>query len=147
MEVYNDLMYLPQGPFKKSCSIALLDFAVSTTNSVINPTTMLSSQKYTTHVNLLSTHCSCTIYSGFHSSCLIRFVGWLYFNIFIHSCNMCGKSQKNTSCKSVNTYLFRYLRGVNFRFLLSFCANSNSFVFNQLSISTFVGFHSLNIPF
>jgi succinate-acetate transporter protein len=147
MEVYNDLMYLPRGPFKNSCSVVLYNFVVSTTNSVINPTTMLSSQKSTAHVSLLSTHCSCTISSGFHSSCLIQFIGWLSFNLLIHSCNMCGNSQKNTSCKSVNTYLSRYLRGVSFGFLLSFCTNSSSFVFNQLFISAFVGFHGLSIPF
>jgi hypothetical protein len=43
--------------------------------------------------------------------------------------------------------LSRYLCGVILRFLLSFCANSSSFVFNHLSISSFVGFHGLNIPF
>jgi hypothetical protein len=114
---------------------------------VINPVTMLSNQKSTALVNLLSTFCKCMISIGFHCSCLIQFVGWFSFNLFTHSYNTCVKSQKNTSCKSLNTYLSRYLCGVNFRFLLSFCENSNSFVFNQLSISTFVGFHGLNIPF
>jgi hypothetical protein len=108
---------------------------------------MLSNQKSTARVNLLSTCCNYAISVGFHSSCLIQFVGWFYFNLNIHSCNTCGKSQKNTSCKSLNMYLSRYLHGVNFRFLLSFCTNSSSFVFNQLSISAFVGFHGLNIPF
>jgi hypothetical protein len=36
---------------------------------------------------------------------------------------------------------------VNLGFLLSFCTNSSSFVFNHLSISAFIGFHGLNIPF
>jgi hypothetical protein len=44
-------------------------------------------------------------------------------------------------------YLSRYLRSVNLRFLLYFCANSISFVFNHLSISSFIGFHGLNTPF
>jgi hypothetical protein len=74
-------------------------------------------------------------------------VGWLIFNIFIHYYNTCGKSQKNTSCKSLNMYLSIYLCGVNFKCLLSFCENSNSFYFNQLSIYAFIGFHSLNFPF
>jgi hypothetical protein len=38
------------------------------------------------------------------------------------------------------------MRGVNLGFLLSFCANSSSLVLNHLSISSFVGFHGLNIP-
>jgi hypothetical protein len=101
---------------------------------VINSATMLSNQKPTTRVNLLSTCCNCTISTGFHSSCLIQFVGWLYFNLFIHSCNTCGNSQKNTSCKSLNTYLSKYLCGVNFGFLLSFYANSISF-FSSISLS------------
>jgi hypothetical protein len=57
------------------------------------------------------------------------------------------KSQKNTSCKSLNTYLSRYLCSVNLGFLLSFCTNSSSFVFNHLLISAFIGFHGLIIPF
>jgi hypothetical protein len=77
---------------------------------------------------------------------LICRVGF-FFNLNIHSCNTSRKSQKNTSCKSLNAYLSKYLRGVNFMFLLSFCANPISFVFNQLSISAFIGFHGLNIPF
>ena len=131
MEVYNDLMYLPRGPLKNSCSAALYDFVVSIANSVINPTTMLSNQKSTAHVNLLSTRCNYVISSGFHYSSLIRLVGWFYFNLFIHSCNTCWKSQKRTSCKSLNKYLSKYLCGVNFGFLFPFCTNSNSFVFNQ----------------
>jgi hypothetical protein len=108
---------------------------------------MLFNQNSIARVNLLSTHYNYAISTKFHSSYLIIFVGWLYFNLNIHSCNTCGKSQKNTSCKSLHTYLSKYLRGLNFRFMLSFCANSNSFVFNQLSISTFVGFHGIKIPF
>jgi hypothetical protein len=54
---------------------------------------------------------------------------------------------ENTSCKSLNTYLLTYLCGVNLGFFLSFYTNSSSFVLNHLSISTFVGFHGLNIPF
>jgi hypothetical protein len=41
------------------------------------------------------------------------------------------KFTKKTSCKSVNMYLSIYLRGVILGFLLSFCANSSSFVLNQ----------------
>jgi len=78
---------------------------------------------------------------------LILFLGWFYFNLNSHSCNTCMKSQKNISCRSLNTYLSKYLCGVNLGFLLSFCANANSFVFNHLSISTFIGFYDLNIPF
>jgi hypothetical protein len=114
---------------------------------VINPATTLSNQKSIARVNLLLTCCNCAVSTRFHSSCLIRFVGWLSFNLNNHSYNKWRKSQKNTSCKSLNTYLSRYLRGVNLGFLLSFCANSSSFVFNHLSISTFIRFHSLNIPF
>jgi hypothetical protein len=147
MEVYSDLIYLPQGPFKNSCSVALYEFFVSVANSVINPATMLCNQKSTAHVKLLSTHCSCAVSLGFHFSYLIQFVGFLSFNILIHSFNMCGNSQKNTSCKLVNTYFSRYLCDVSFGFLLSLCTNSSSFVFNQLSISAFIGFHDLNIPF
>jgi hypothetical protein len=140
-------MYLPRGPCINSCSTALYDFTVSTANSVIKPATILSSQKSTAWVNLLFTYCKYSICTGVQYNCRIRFVVWLSFNLSIHSCNKCGKSQKKTSCTSVNTYFSRYLRGVILGFLLSFCANSSSFVFNQLSISAFVGFHSLNIPF
>jgi hypothetical protein len=114
---------------------------------VINPATTLSNQKSTAHIKFLLTYCNCVISTGFHSSCLIRFVGWLYFNINNHSCNKCGKSQRNTSSKSLNTYLSRYLRGVNLGFLLSFCAKSSSFDFNHLSIYAFVGSHGIKIPF
>jgi hypothetical protein len=147
IEVYNDRMYLPQGPRRNSCSAELYDFVVSTANSVIKPTTILSSQKSTTWVNLLFTCCNCSIYIGVHSNCQIWFVVWLSFNLSIHSCNKCGKSQKKASCKSVNTYFSRYMQGVTLGFLLSFCENSISFVLNQLSISAFVGFHGINIPF
>jgi hypothetical protein len=140
-------MYLPWGPCRNSCSDALYDFIVSTTNSIINPTTILSSQKSTTQVNLLFTCCNYSICTGVQSSCRICFVAWLSFNPSIHSCNKCGKSQKKTSCKSVNTYFSRYLWGVTLGFLLSFYAKSSSFFLNQLSISAFVGFHGLNIPF
>jgi hypothetical protein len=116
-------------------------------NSLINLATILSNQKSTARVNLLLTYCNCAISTGFHSNCLIRFVGYLSFNLNNHSCNKCGKSQKHTSCKSLKTYLSRYLRGVNLGFLLSFCTNSSFFVFNHLSISSFVGFHGLNISF
>ena len=34
MEMYNDLIYLPLGPFKNSFSTALYDFIVSTKNSL-----------------------------------------------------------------------------------------------------------------
>jgi hypothetical protein len=44
-------------------------------------------------------------------------------------------------------YLSRYLCGVSLGFLLSLCTNLNSFIFNHLSISVFVGFHGMNIPF
>jgi hypothetical protein len=108
---------------------------------------MLSNHKSTARVNLLSTCCNFTISVGFHSSYRFRFLGRLYFNLNIHSCNTCGKSQKNTSCKSLNTYLSKYLRGLNFGFLLSFYTDSSSFIFNQLLISAFVGFHGLNNPF
>jgi hypothetical protein len=114
---------------------------------VINPATILSNQKSIVRVNLLLTCCNYAISIGFHSSYLIQFLGWLSFNLNNHSCNKCKKSQKNTSCRSLNTYLSRYLSSVSLGFLLSFCANSSSFVFNHLSISTFVGFHGLNIPF
>jgi hypothetical protein len=147
MEVYSDLMYLPHGLHRNSCSAALYEFIVSTANSVINPATMLSSQKYTMQVNLLFTCCNFSICTGVHSNCQIWFVEWLSFNLSIHSYNKCGKSQKNTSCKSVNMYFSRYLWGVSLGFLLSCCANSNSFVLSHLSIFAFVGFHGLNIPF
>jgi hypothetical protein len=114
---------------------------------VINPATILSNQKSTARVNFLLTCCNCVISTGFHSSCLIRFTGWLSFNLNNHSYNKCGKSQKNNSCKSLNTYLSRYVYSVNLGFMFSFYANSISFVFNHLSISTFIGFHGLNIPF
>jgi hypothetical protein len=140
-------MYLPRGPRRNSCSAALYDFIVSTTNSVIKPATILSSQKSTAQVNLLFTCCNCSICTRVHSNYQIWFVAWLSFNLSIHSCNKCGKSQKKTSCKSVNTYFSRYFRGVILGFLLSFCANSSSLVLSQVSISSFVGFHGLNIPF
>jgi len=147
IEVYIDWMYLPQGPRRNSFSAALYEFVVSTEKSIIKPTIILSSQKSTAQVNLLFTCWSFSICIGFHSSFRIRFVAWLSFNLSIHSCNKCGKSHKKTLCKSVNMYLSRYLRGVTLGFLLSFCANSISFVLNQLSIFAFVGFHGLNIPF
>jgi hypothetical protein len=37
--------------------------------------------------------------------------------------------------------------GVNLGFMLSFYTNSSSFIFKNISISAFVGFHGLNIPF
>jgi hypothetical protein len=43
-------------------------------------------------------------------------------------------------------YFCRYFCIVIFGFLLSLCTNYNSFVFNHLSISSFVGFHGLNTP-
>jgi hypothetical protein len=42
MVVYNDLIYLPQGPFRNSYSVALLYFAISTSN----PATMLLALGY-----------------------------------------------------------------------------------------------------
>jgi hypothetical protein len=48
---------------------------------------------------------------------------------------------------SLNMYLLRYLHDVILGFMLSFCANSSSFVFNHFSISTFVGFHGPKIAF
>jgi hypothetical protein len=140
-------MYLPRGPRRNYCSAAMYDFAVSTTNFVMKPATILSSQKCTARVNLLFTCCNCSICTGVQSIFRIRFVVWLSFNLIIHSCSRCGKSQKKTSCKSLNTCLSRYLRGVILWFLLSFCANSSSLVLNQPSIFAFVGFHSVNIPF
>jgi hypothetical protein len=139
-------MYLPRGPCRNSFSAALYDFVVSTANSVMKPATILSSQKSTARVNLLFTCCNCSICTGVQSSCRIWFVTWLSFNLSIHSCSRCGKSQKKTSCKSVNTYLSRYLRGVILGFLLSFCANSSSLVLNQPSISSFVGFQVSTFP-
>jgi hypothetical protein len=68
-------------------------------------------------------------------------------NLSIHFYNKCGKSKKNTSCKSANTYFSRYLCGVALGLMLSFYEKSSSFVLNQLSILDFVGFHGLNIPF
>jgi hypothetical protein len=114
---------------------------------MINHATILSSHKSTAHVNLLLTCCNCAISTRFHSIYLILFVGWFSFNLNSHSCNTCKKSQKNTSCRSLNMYLSRYLHGIILGFLLSFCAKPRSFVFNQLSIFSFVGFHSQNIPF
>jgi hypothetical protein len=114
---------------------------------VINHATILSNHKSIVCVYLLLTCCNCTISTGFHSSCMIQFGGWFCFNLNNHSCNKCGKSQKNTSCKSLNTYLSRYLQGVNIGFMLSFCVNLSSFILNHLSISSFVGFHGLDIPF
>ena len=114
---------------------------------MINPATILSSQKSIACINLLSTCYNYVISIGFHSSCLIQFVGWLYFNLNSHSCNTCRKSQKNTSCRSLNTYLSRYFHSVILGFLLSFCENSRSFLFNQILISSFIRFHGLNIPF
>jgi len=140
-------MYLPRGPRRISCSVALYDIAFSTVNSIINLATILLSQKSTARVNFLFTFYNCSICTRVHSSCRIRFVRWLTFNLSIHSSNKCGKSQEKTSCKLVNTYFSGYLWGVTLGFLLSFYANSSSFVLNQLSISTFVGFHGLNIPF
>jgi hypothetical protein len=128
-------------------SMEICPTVVSTINSVINPATILSNQESTTCVNLLLTCCNCTISTIFHSSCLIQFVGWLCFNLNGHSFKTCGKSYKNTSCKFLNTYLPRILHDVILGFLLSFYANSRSFFFNHISISTFVGFHNLNIPF
>jgi hypothetical protein len=120
---------------------------MSTANSVINPTTILSSQKYIVRVNLLFTCCNCSICTGVHSSCRTRFIAWLSFNLSIHSCNKCEKLQKNTLCKSVNTYLSRYLWGVIIGFLLSFCANSISFVLNQLSVDTERGVNQYQVQF
>ena len=140
-------MYLPRGLRRNSCSATLYDFIVSTANSVMKPTTILSSQKSTTRVNFLFTCCNYSICTRIQSSCRIWFVTWLSFNFNMHSCSRCEKSPKKTSCKLVNTYLSRYLRGVILGFLLSFYANSSSFVLNHLLISAFVGFHGLNIPF
>jgi hypothetical protein len=140
-------MYLPLGPHRKSCSAALYDFVVSTTNSMIKPATILSSQNSNAQVNLLFTYCSCWICTGVQSSLRIWFVMWLSFNLKVHSCSRCGKSHKNTSCKSVNMYLSRYLCGVILGFLLSFSTNSSSLVLNHPSISSLVGFQGLNIPF
>jgi hypothetical protein len=147
IEVYIDLIYLPRGPHRNDFSIAMYDFTLVTVNSVINLVGIPSSQKSTVRVNLLLTYCNCSIYTRVHSNCPIHFFAWLSFNLNIHSCNKCGKSQKKTSCKSVNTYFSRYLPSVTLGFLLSLCANTNSFVFVQLSIYSFVGFHYLNIPF
>ena len=112
---------------------------------MINPATILSNQKSTARVNLLSTYCNCLISTWLHSNYLIWFVMSLSLNLNIHSCNTCGKSKKNTSCKSLNTYVSRYLYGVMLGFMFSFYTNSISFVFNQLSIYAFVGLHGLNI--
>jgi hypothetical protein len=139
-------MYLPQGPHKNSFSAALYDFTISTANSIINLATILSSQNSTVQVNFLFTCCNFSIYTGVQYNFWIWFIMWLSFNLSIHS-NKCGKSQKKTSCKSVNMYFSRYLWGVTLGFLLSFCANSNSFILSQLSISYFVGFHGIKIPF
>jgi hypothetical protein len=68
-------MYLPLGPFKKSCSGIVYDFVVSTTNSVINPAIIFSNQKSTMHVNLLLTLSNYTIFSVVHSIGLIQLVG------------------------------------------------------------------------
>jgi hypothetical protein len=87
----------------------MYDFVVSTANFVINPATILSSQKSTAWVNLLFTYYNHSICTGVHSNYQIQFVVWLSFNLSIHSCNKCGKSQKKTSCKSVNMYFSRYL--------------------------------------
>jgi hypothetical protein len=140
-------MYLPLGPRRNSFSIALYEFVVSTANSVIKPAIILSSQKSTAWMNFLFTCCNCWICTGVQSSCQIRFIAWLSLNLKIHSYSICGKSQKNTSCKSLNTYLSRYLCGVILGFLLSFSANSSSLVLNQPLISSFVGFQGINIPF
>jgi hypothetical protein len=140
-------MYLPRGPRIKSFSVALYNFARLAANSVIKPATILSSQNYTARVNLLFTFCNCSICIVVHSSCQIWFIVWLSFNLSIHSCNKCGKSQKKTSCKSVNTYFSRYFWGIILGFLLSFCANSSSLVLSQVSIYAFLGFHGLKIPF
>jgi hypothetical protein len=140
-------MYLPRGPHRNSFSSPLYEFTVLTKNSVIKPTTILSSQKSITWVNLLFTCCNFLICTRVHSNYWIWFVVWLSFNLSIHSFNRCGKSQKKTSSESVNTYFSRYLWGVSLGFLLYFCANSISLVLIQVSISTFVGFHGLNIPF
>jgi hypothetical protein len=140
-------MYLPQGPCINSFSAALYDFAVSNANSVMKHSTIRSSQKSTTRVNFLFTCCNCSICTGVQSSFRIQFVTWLSFNLSIHSCSRCEKSQKKTLCKLVNTFLSRYLRGVILGFLLSFCANSSSLVLNQPSIFVFVGFHGVDIPF
>jgi hypothetical protein len=78
---------------------------------------------------------------------MILFLGWLYFILNNHSYNKCRNSQKNTSCKLLNMYLSTYLCSVNLGFLLSFYANSSSFVSNHLSISIVVGFHGLRITF
>jgi hypothetical protein len=98
-------------------------------------------------VKFLLTCYSCLFSIGCHSSCHIRFVGWLNFNLNNHSCNRSGNSQKNTSCKPLNTYLSRYLCSVYLRFLLSFYKKLSSFFLNHLSISTIAGFYGLNIPF
>jgi hypothetical protein len=140
-------MYLPQGLLRNYCSVALYDFVVSTADSLMNPSIILSIQKSTTRVSLLFTYCNCSTYIGVQYSYRIQFITWLSFNLSIHSWSRWGKSQKKTLCKSVNTYLSKYLRGVMLRFLLSFWANYSSLVLNQPSISSFTGFHGLNIPF
>jgi len=140
-------MYLPRGPCRNSCFVALYDFAMSTANSVMKPATILSSQKSTAWVNLLFTSCNYSICIWVQYSFGIWFIAWLSFNLSIHSCSRCRKSQKKTSCKSVNTYLSIYLRGVSLGFLLSFWENSSSLVLNPPWISTCMGFQGLNIPF
>jgi hypothetical protein len=140
-------MYLPLGP-RRNCFLATLyEFVVSTTNSMTKPATILSSKKSTERVNLLFSYCSCWNCTRVQSSYRVWFVAWLSFNLNIHSCSRCKKSHKKTSCKSINTYLSRYLRGVILGFLLYFCANSSSMVLNQPSISSLVGFQGLKIPF
>jgi hypothetical protein len=78
------------------------------------------SQKCTAWVNLFFTYCSFSIFTGVHSNYRIRFIVCLSFNLSIHSCNKCGKSQKKTPCRSVNMYFSRYLRGVILGFFVVF---------------------------
>jgi hypothetical protein len=137
-------MYLPLGTFRKSYLTKVYKFTVSTANLVINPMIILSNQKSTACVNLLLTCCNCVISTGCHYKYIIYFFS---FNNNSHSCNRCGNSKKTTSCKFLKTYLSRYLCGVYLGFLLSYNTNSSSFVLNHLSISTFVGFHLMIIPF
>jgi hypothetical protein len=140
-------MYLTRGPHRNYFSTSLYDLVVSTANSMMKPTTMLSSQKSTARVNLLFTCCNYSICIGVQSNCRTQFIAWLSFNLSIHSCNRCRKSQKKTSCKSLNTYLCRYLWGVILGFILSFCANYSSLILKHPSIYYFMGFQGLNIPF
>jgi len=108
---------------------------------------MLSSQKSTACENLLFTLFNRMILSYVHSIDLTLFIRWVSSNCVIDSWNRVGNSLKKLLCISLNTYLSKYCLGLNLEILLSLWGNSSSWIVNDISRSSFMGFQPTNIPF